>query len=277
MDYRKWLYKYSTDCKLKYNSQSTQDNYISCVKTFLENFSRYREPKEIPTHEIKSWLLNFKTINTRKHKICAVKSFYELTIGMPNKIDKIPYPKSDRKLPIVLSVDEIQSMFNVCENTKHKLILALLYSCGLRVSELINLKWQHIDRSRMIINIIQAKGKKDRQVPLPKTIITLLEKYYYQYKSVEYVFNGQNGLAQYSERSVGQVIKQLANKAGIKKRVYTHLIRHCSFTHLVESGCDINLIQKIAGHNNVKTTNMYLHISDSFISKINSPINQIQL
>jgi len=84
---------------------------------------------------------------------------------MSSKIDKIPYPKSDKKLPIVLSVDEIQRMFDVCENKKHKAILALLYSCGLRVSELINLKWSHIDRSRMIINILQAKGNKDRQVP----------------------------------------------------------------------------------------------------------------
>lgn len=277
MNLEKWINRYKTDCFIKYNSNATRDNYISCVKSFLFKFNYYNEPKEIPTQEIKEYLLNFKTINTRKHNICGIKSFYQLTVGMPSKIDKIPYPRSDKKLPIVLSIDEIQSMFDKCINTKHRLILALLYSTGFRVSELINLKWKHIDRKRMIINIIQAKGNKDRQVPLPKHIIPLLEQYYNEYKSVDYVLNGQNGLAQYSDRSVNEVIKQLAEKAGIKKRVYTHLIRHCSFTHLVECGTDINLIQKIAGHSNVKTTNMYLHISDSFISKINSPINQIQL
>jgi integrase/recombinase XerD len=192
-------------------------------------------------------------------------------------IDKIPYPKSDKKLPIVLSVEEIQRMFNVCENKKHKTILALLYSCGLRVSELINLKWNHIDRSRMLINIIQAKGNKDRQVPLSNDLIRVLEDYWNEYKSVEYVFNGQKSL-QYSERSVGEVIKQLADKAGIcNKKVYTHLIRHCSATHLLESGTDISLIQKILGHSNPKTTAIYTHISHNLISKVNTPLSNIKL
>lgn len=167
-------------------------------------------------------------------------------------------------------------MFDVCENLKHKVILSLLYSCGLRVSELINLKWKHIDRSRMIINIIAGKGRKDRQVMLSESIIPLLENYYREYKSKEYVLNGQSS-PQYSDRSVGEVMKQLGTKAGIKKRVYTHLIRHCSFTHLCEAGTDINIIQKLAGHTNVKTTMIYTHISDSLISKINSPINNIRL
>lgn len=162
-------------------------------------------------------------------------------------------------------------MFNACENLKHKVILALLYSTGLRVSELINLKWEHIDRSRMVINILAAKGKKDRQVMLPQAIIPLLEKYYKQYRPKEYVLNGQFEL-QYSERSVGQVVKGLAAKAGISKKVWTHLIRHCSFTHMVEAGTDINLIQRVAGHSSPKTTAIYLHTSHNLISKIQSPI-----
>jgi len=279
MDCRKWVDKYSIDCKLKYNSEATRSNYISCVGIFLNHFNKYREPKEIPTVEIKEWLLLAKTINTRKHRLCSVKSFYELTVGMPNKIDKIPYPKSEKKLPIVLSVEEIQKMFSVCSNTKHKVILALLYSCGLRVSELINLKWSNIDRSRMIINIIKAKGNKDRQVMLSSDLLPLLEKYYNEYKPKEYVLNGQfpEKQLQYSERSVGEVVKQLAEKAGINKRVYTHLMRHCSFTHMVEAGCDINLVQKIAGHSNVKTTSIYLHISHNHISKIQSPLSAIKM
>lgn len=280
MDCRKWLDKYSTDCKMKYNSEATVSNYISCVSLFINHFTKdYREPKEIPTQEIKEWLLSAKTINTRKHRICAVKSFYQLTVGMPSKIDKIPYPKKEKKLPIVLSQEEIQRMFDVCENLKHKVILALLYSCGLRVSELINLKWQHIDRSRMIINIIQAKCNKDRQVMLSPDIIPLLEKYYIEYRPKEYVLNGQfpEKRLQYSEKSVGEVIKQLADKAGINKHVYTHLMRHCSFTHMVENGTDINLIQKLAGHSSVKTTAIYTHISHNLISKINSPISSIKL
>jgi len=277
MDIRKWYDKYSTDCKLKYPSERTQENYLCSVGTFLKYFEKEVEPKSIPTDKIKQWLLTFSTINTRNHKLCAIKSFYEITVGMPLKLDKIPFSKKNKQLPIVLSVDEIQRMFNVCENKKHKVILALLYSCSLRVSELINLKWEHIDRSRMIINIIQAKGNKDRQVALNQQLIDLLTDYYREYKPTKYILNGQFGL-QYSDTSVNQVIKQLGAKAGIEnKRLYTHLMRHTSATHMVEAGTDINLIQKLLGHSNVKTTAIYTHISHNHISKIQSPLAQINL
>jgi integrase/recombinase XerD len=220
-------------------------------------------------------LRNFRKANKRMathgHNL-----FYQLTGKQPLKLKHIEYPRSEKKLPIVLSQAEIQRMFHVCENLKHKTILALLYSAGLRVSELINLKWQHIDRSRMIINIIAAKGNKDRQVMLDKTIIPLLENYYRQYRPTEYVLNGQFTI-QYSQRSVGQVVKQLAIKAGINKDVWTHLIRHCSFTHMVENGVDINLIQRIAGHNSPKTTAIYTHISHNVLSRISSPISAMAL
>lgn len=276
MDYRKWIEKYSIDCKLKYNSINTQENYISQVNSFLNYFTKdFREPKEIPTERIKMWLLEVSSPNTRNHRLCAVKSFYQLTVGMPMKIDKIPFTKKDKKLPIVLSVEEIQRMFNVCDNLKHKVILSILYSCGLRVSELIDLKWNNIDRSRMTINVIAGKGNKDRQVMLSPQLIPLLETYYREYKSKEYVLNGQVEL-QYSDRSVLQVVKQLAIKAGISKRVYTHLIRHCTMTHLLEQGTDLSILQKLCGHNNPKTTLMYTHISHNLISKVNSPLNQIK-
>jgi integrase/recombinase XerD len=277
MDFRKWYDRYSTDCKLKYPSERTQENYLCSVGTFLKYFENEVEPKSTPTDKIKQWLLTFATINTRNHKLCAIKSFYEITVGMPLKLDKIPFSKKNKQLPIVLSVDEIQRMFDVCENKKHKVILALLYSCSLRVSELINLKWKHIDRSRMIINIIQAKGNKDRQVALNQQLIDLLTEYYREYEPKEYILNGQFGL-QYSDTSVNQVIKQLGAKAGIQnKRLYTHLMRHTSATHMVENGIDINLIQKLLGHSSVKTTNIYLHISDNHISRIPSPLQAIQL
>ena len=276
MDYTKWYNKYCVDCDLKYNSNNTRENYKSCVSLFLHKFKHVDQPQRVSNDEIKKWLLEAKTINTRKHRLCALNSFYKITVGMPEKITKIPYPKAEKKLPIVLSQNEVQKMFDACDNVKHKVILSILYACGLRVSELINLKWSHIDRSRMVINIIAGKGNKDREVMLPDTLIPLLEKYYRSYKPVTYVLNGQSSI-QYSDRSVLQLIKSISIKAGIKKRVYTHLLRHCSFTHLCEAGTDINLIQKLAGHNNVKTTMIYTHISDSLISKINSPINQINI
>lgn len=275
MQIPKHLELYRKDLMLKNYAQSSIDNYVSQVKCFLEYFNgKFTEPAKVNESAIKDWLLMAKSINGRKHRLSALKLFYALTVKQPMKFKYIEYPRSEKKLPIVLSQAEIQRMFDVCENLKHRAILALLYSAGLRVSELINLKWAHLDRSRGVINIIGAKGNKDRQVPLPDALISILEKYYLAYKSKDYVFNGQFGI-QYSDRSVLQVVKQLAAKAGINKDVWTHLIRHCSFTHMVEAGTDINLISRIAGHSNVKTTSIYTHISHNLISKINSPLNAI--
>jgi len=257
-------------------SKETVKNYVSCLRMFFDHFKQKEHPLHINESDIKEYLGKFTVTNTQRAQHGAIKKFYAICMKQHDKFKYIPYARKEKKLPVVLSQEEIQRMFNVCTNLKHKVILSLLYSCGLRVSELINLKWQHIDRSRMIINVIQAKGKKDRQVMLAPELLPLLEKYWREYKSKEYVLNGQFSL-QYSERSVGEVVKQLAAKAGIKKRVWTHLMRHCSFTHMVESGTDINLVQRLAGHSNVKTTSIYLHTSHSLISKIQSPISNIKL
>ena len=270
--------QYRKDLQLKNYAETSIENYVSQVKLFLwEHDKLFTDASRINETAIKDWLLKSNSVNGRKHRISALKLFYRLTIKQPMKLKYIEYPRSEKKLPIVLSQREIQKMFDVCENTKHKVILALLYSCGLRISELINLKWEHIDRSRMIINIILAKGNKDRQVMLSENLIPLLEKYYREYHSVGYVLNGQGDLAQYSKKSVAEVLKQLATKAGISKRIYPHLIRHCTGTHLVENGTDINLIQKIFGHNSARTTALYTHISHNIISRINSPLNSIRI
>lgn len=266
---------FEQEMKRRNFAQNTIDNYSSCVKKFF-SVSKKDHPKNINESDIKEFLGTFTEPNTQRNYHSAIKMFYNICLGQKEKFKYIPYCKPNKKLPIVLSQDEVQKMFNVCENKKHKVILAILYSCGLRVSELINLKWSHVDRSRMIINIIQAKGNKDRQVMLSPELLPLLESYYREYKPIEYVLNGQKSL-QYSERSVLEMIKQIAIKAGINKRVYTHLMRHNCFTHMVENGTDINLIQRLAGHSSVKTTNIYTHISHNLISKIQSPLTNIKL
>lgn len=276
MNISEHLNHFIQEMKRRNYSKNTIHNYVSCVKVFFEQ-SPKDHPKNINEHDIKEFLAKPAMVNTQRNYHSAIKKFYDICLGQKEKFKYIPYARKDHKLPIILSKEEIQKMFSVCENVKHKIILALLYSAGLRVSELVNLKWEHIDRSRMVINIIQAKGKKDRQVMLSPQLIPLLEKYWHAYKSKVYVLNGWKDEPQYSERSVGQVIKQLAAKAGLKKRVWTHLLRHCAFTHMVEAGTDINLIQRIAGHSSVKTTAIYTHLSHNLISKIQSPISAISL
>jgi site-specific recombinase XerD len=222
--------------------------------------------------------MQFKEPSTHSAYHSALKLYYEkISKNGSEKFKYIERPKKCKKLPIVFSQEEVQRMFDVCENKKHKTILALLYSTGMRAFELINLKWENLDRSRMVINIIKGKGNKDRQVPLSVAIIPLLEEYWREYRSKEYVLNGQNDTPQYSTRSVGNVVKNLAEKAKINKRAYTHLMRHNCFTHMVENGVDINLIKTLAGHSSVKTTMIYTHISHNIISKIQSPIQNIKL
>ena len=267
---------FEQEMKRRSYSPQTIKNYSNCVSLFFSQ-SKSDHPKNVHENEIRDYLNKFEVPNTQRAIHGAIKKYYEICLNQKNKFKYIPYCRKDRKLPIVLSIDEVQRMFDVCDNKKHKIILSLLYSCGLRVSELLNLKWAHIDRSRMIINIIAGKGKKDRQVMLDSKLIPLLIDYWREYKSKEYVLNGQFDI-QYSQQSVLQVVKQLAKKAGIdNKRVYTHLLRHCSFTHLVESGTDIHLIQRLAGHSSAKTTGLYLHISHNQISKIPSPLQSISM
>lgn len=278
MNIPKYIELFRNEITRKGFRQATIKNYVSCIECFLRHFDgKVTEPVKINEQQIKEYLSTFKTQNTQRSNHSAIKCFYLYTLKQPNKFKYIEYCKRDRKLPIVLSTDEIQKLFNICKNIKHRAILALLYSAGLRVSEVINLKITHIDSSRMVINIINAKGGKDRQVMLNQNVLELLRNYYKMYRPKDFLFNGQNS-EQYSSRSINEFLKTYAEKAGIEnKRIYAHLMRHTSFTHMVENGTDINMIQKLAGHSSVKTTLLYTHISHNLISNIQSPIANIQL
>lgn len=278
MNIPKYIEMFRKEITRKSFRDATIKNYVSCIECFLKYFNgKIPEPVKINEQQIKDYLSTFKTQNTQRANHSAIKCFFLYTLKQPNKFKYIEYCKKDKNLPIVLSIEEIQRLFYECTNIKHKAILSLLYSAGLRVSEVINLKINNIDSSRMVINILDAKGGKDRQVMLNENVLQLLRNYFKIYKPKEYLFNGQNSL-KYSSRSINEFLKTYAQKATIEnKRVYAHLMRHTSFTHMVENGTDINLIQKLAGHSSVKTTLIYTHISHNLISKIQSPISNIQL
>jgi integrase/recombinase XerD len=261
MDNRKWLEKYSTDIRMKYNSEATISNYTSCVSKFLNRFSNYREPKEVPTQEIKEYLLEFKTLNTRKHNICGIKSFYKLSVGMPSKIDKIPYPRSEKKLPQVIDQKFLIEKINLIENSKHKAIIALAFSTGMRVSEIINLKIKDFDLDRNLILIKNAKGRKDRIVPLSEKVRSVIRVYFSEYKPEEYLFNGQC-CPQYSAKSCNQIVKK-----HLGQDYHFHTLRHSSFTALLENGTDLRIIQSIAGHASSKVTELYTHVSKNLLEK----------
>ena len=259
----------------KYREQSIL-NYLSCVTKFLYSFKEKDSIKHINESDIKSFLMQFKEHNTQRAYHSAIKCFYHYVAHQPDKFKYIEYAKRNRKLPIVHSQDEIQRLLDACTNLKHKAIICTMYATGCRVGEIINLKLSDIDSSRMIINVRNAKGGKDRQVVLPQKLLDLLRTYFIQYKPKDFLFEGQSS-PQYSSRSIAQFLNHYSDKAGLKKRIYPHLLRHDAFTHLLEGGVELSIIQKLAGHQSIKTTQGYCQISNSLISKIQSPLNQIRL
>ena len=277
MEILNWKNKFSTDLKLKYsNSEQTRNNYLSCVVSFLVHFKYQKEPKSIPTDVIKDYLLGFTTINTRKANLCAIKAFYRLTVNMPNKIDRIPFPQKERRLPIIIDQSDVQKLFDVCDNLKHRCIMAVLYGTGVRISELIGIQLSDIKRSDGSIRII-GKGNKERYVPLNPQLLTIIEKYWREYRTQKWLFENDLTHDQYSKRSVGEFLKSFKEKANVQSLVTPHKFRHSHATALLEQGTDLRIIQKELGHNSIRTTQIYCHVSNSIISKINSPLNQIQL
>lgn len=271
-----YLEQYRKELQLKNYAESSIELYVNSVYRFLRYFeSSYPNPEKITVDVIKEWLRQSPSQAILRIRIGALKNFYYRVIHQPLKFKYIEYPKKERRLPQILDVSEVQAMFDVCSNTKHKCIMAILYSCGARVGEIINLRINDIDEKLMVIRIIQSKGKKDRIVPLKEKLLELINKYISEYKPVEFLFNGQGGAPQYSERSINAFLQTYAEKAGIKKRVYAHLFRHTSLTNMLESGDDLHTVQIIAGHNRPSTTNLYLHISPKFISRAANHVNAL--
>lgn len=276
MDSGKWLNRFSLDLDSKYtNSLQTRNNYKSCVSVFLQNFQKFEQPKAIPTESIQKYLLGYETINTRKANLCAIKAFYKITVKMPNKIDRIPFPQKEKRLPITIDQEDIQKLFDVCHNLKHKCIMAVLYGTGVRIAELISIKLSDIHRKEGCIRII-GKGNKERYVPLNPELLLLIEKYWREYKTKIWLFENNLHSEQYSPNSVRQFLKQFKKLAGIKVIVSPHKFRHSHATALLEQGTDLRVIQEELGHSSIKTTQGYLHISKASISKINSPLNNIR-
>lgn len=264
--------EFKKQLRLRGYSFNTIEVYGSCAALFMAKFITHKPSKS----EIEDWLLSFSSEVYRKHLLCSVKAFNKY-LNKNIDCDSMPYPRPESKLPEILSPHEVQLIFNACNNSKHKCIMALLYSAGLRISEVINLKLKDIDRHRGVINIRQSKGKKDRQVPLADNMLQLFEKYYREFKPVKNVFNGQSGSLEYSAKSVQEFLKKYANIAGIKKRVHPHQFRHSMLTELFNNGTDSALIQQIAGHSKLSTTMRYVHLSNVNIKNINSPLSQIRL
>ena len=205
----------------------------------------------------------------------AVKLFFRTIDNKKLDPEIIHRPKREKVLPNVLSKEEVKQILEAHSNIKHRAMLSLIYSCGLRCGELLTLKPEHIDSKRGIVLIKQGKGKKDRIAPLSVKIIDILRNYYTQYKPKIYLFEGQEIGKPYDNRTLQQVLKQALVKAKISKPVTLHWLRHSYATHLLENGTDLRYIQEILGHKSSKTTEIYTHVSTKSIQKIISPFDSL--
>ncbi len=257
-------------------SESTIKTYTNMLQQFFSYYHAYK-PQEITNEQINSYLRYLIQVrevseSTQNQAINAIKFYYEKVLGGIRQTYYVERPRKGKYLPTVLSEKETIALLKRSDNLKHKAILTIIYSCGLRISELLNIKLDHIDFDSKRIHIVSAKGKKDRYVPLANMAKKILEIYIQKINPEEYLFEGIKG-GKYSASSIQKFVKKYAKEAGIKKQVTPHTLRHSFATHLLEKGTDLRYIQHLLGHNSSKTTEIYTHITQVGIDKIKNPLD----
>lgn len=268
----KWL-------RSKRYSGSTIKTYTESIRVFLQFFPE-KNLNDIVNEDMivfnNDYILKNKlSASYQNQMVNAVKLFFRQVEKRSMDIELIHRPKREKKLPNVLSKEEIKAILEAHGNLKHRIMLSLIYACGLRRSELLKLKPKDVDSKRGVLLIKQAKGKKDRIAPISIKIIELLRNYYKTYKPKIWLFEGQQKGEQYSDKSLENVLKQALQKANIKKPVSLHWLRHSYATHLLESGTDLRYIQELLGHNSSRTTEIYTHVSTKNLQNIKSPFDDL--
>jgi integrase/recombinase XerD len=260
-------------------SPNTINTYCEALKSFLI-FCNTKAVRDITNDDVilynNNYILKNNLSSSYQNQIVnAIKLYFKIVKETAIEIDKIHRPRREKALPNVLSKEEVKQIITAPTNLKHKTMLSLIYSCGLRCGELLALQPHHIDSKRNIVLLKNSKGKKDRIVPLSPKILEILREYYKVYKPKTYLFEGQKEGAPYDARSIQLVLKQALHKTDIKKPVTLHWLRHSYATHLLESGTDLRYIQELLGHNSSKTTEIYTHVSTKNIQQIKSPFDDL--
>lgn len=270
--------KYKKVLELKRYSINTQRAYLSSFEGFLVYYSG--EDIDSLTDEDADKYFTYLVTKRRvsaaiqKQAINAVKFYYEKVLNRPVMHFLYKRPKKEKRLPVILSEREISGMIKAIKNLKHRTIVMIIYSSGLRLSELLNLKIDDVDFERMLIRVASGKGNKDRYTILSPRLLDIIDRYIYAYRPSVYLFEGQYG-GRYSAKSVQNIVKRAVVAAGITKHATVHTLRHSFATHLLENGTDLRYIQELLGHKSSKTTEIYTHVSKKSIGRIRSPLDNI--
>ncbi|MCH6232618.1 tyrosine-type recombinase/integrase [Cognataquiflexum rubidum] len=284
-NYRKCPEEYIHKLEERRYSQSTIRAYVPLFEEFLNHFPDLdiNDFGEKEIMEFSHYLVTVRKVSSshQNQAINAAKFYFEKVKGGERKYYHVDRPIREKALPEVCSEEEIVAIFKATENLKHKAILMTIYSAGLRISELINLKIKDIDSKRMQIRIEQAKGKKDRYTILSPKTLKILREYFKNEKPSEFLFEGQGSTnekpIQYSARSIQAILKQSLEITRIKKKVTVHTLRHSFATHLLENGTDLRYIQSLLGHESPKTTQIYTHITTKGFDQIISPLDKLDI
>jgi len=265
------------DLQLKGATQQTQNIYLREVGNFAKYFSK--SPDEVTEDEIKEYLLHLKkdrnlADGTFRFYAAGIKFLYRTTLKREWMVDKIKFGKRKKKLPVVLDLAEVEALFSVTSNIKHKAILMIMYSSGLRISELINLKITDIDSKRMMVHIRQGKGGKDRYSILSLTALQCLRQYWREYHPKEWLFEGQKKNTHIKYTAVRNIFCDAIKHAGIRKSASPHTLRHSFATHLIEAGTSLHHFQLLLGHRSPTTTTVYLHVSKVNLAQVTSPLDK---
>lgn len=257
-------------------SPNTLQSYSSAFIQFLRHFE-FKDPDAIAYADIVRYLGSLMqcglSASSGHTMVNSVQFYYQQVAKKKDYVFQLPRPKKEKKLPSVLTMDECLQIFKVVDNPKHKLLLLIGYGAGLRVGEIVSLKWSDILFEEHKIHVKNAKGKKDRMVMLPYSIVHSLKVYKELYKGNNYVFEGQFAGEPYSATSVQVVMRKALQKSGLNKKATVHTLRHSFATHLLENGTDIRYIQQFLGHSSIKTTTIYTHLTKSAVDKIKSPLD----
>lgn len=264
------------DLRIRNYSPRTIETYVGCVEKFSRHFRK--APDRLGVEQIRSYqlyLIEKKRASWSffNQSVCALRFFYEVTLGKKVTVEHIPHPRRERRLPEVLSQRELSSFFRAIRNAKHRTVLMTMYGSGLRISEALGLSIKDVDSERMQLRIRQGKGKKDRYGVLSLSMLEILRRYWRQYRPTHYLFPGKKPNHPLTASSIQRVCQAARIKAGIHKRIMTHTMRHCFATHLLEAGVDLKTIQILLGHKNLNTTSYYLHLAKSAIQSRQGPLD----
>jgi len=266
------------DLQIRNYAPSTVECYVRSVAEFAQHFGK--SPEHLGSEEIRSWqlyLLNEKRVKLSSYiqAICALRFFYRNTLNRRVEIDRIPLPRYEKKLPVILSKEEVKALLEAPRNLGHRAILATMYGAGLRVSEVTNLKVCDLDRDRKVIWVRGGKGHKDRQVMLSDPLREVLAAYWRGKRPTEWLFPGGIPGQPLSTATLFRMCRKAASKAGITKPVHPHSLRHAFATHLLDEGVNLVVIQTLLGHLHLKTTARYLHVTESTVRSTKSPLEML--